>query len=47
VFSTEFILTTDPTGQHTDVKPDAVFLDMNSLRTSAMSHFSLSCGNYK
>ena len=38
---------TDPTGQHTGEKSDAVFLDMNSLCPSAMSHYCLPSGNYK
>ena len=46
IFHGDRILGTDPTGQLTGEKSDAVFLDMNSLYPSAMSHFYLPCGNY-
>ena len=38
---------TDPTGEKTGTKSNAVFLDMNSLDPSAMSHYALPCGDYK
>jgi len=46
-FHGDRILETNLTGQHTGKKSSVVFLDMNSLYPSAMSHFVLSCGNYK
>ena len=47
VFHGDRVLSTDPSGQSTGVKSNAVFLDMNSLYPSAMSHYSLPCGNYQ
>ena len=47
VFHGDRILETDPTGEKTGTKSDAVFLDMNSLYPSAMSHYALPCGDYK
>jgi hypothetical protein len=47
VFNRDHSLKTDPTGQRTGEKLNAVFLDMNSLYPSAMSHFYLPRGNYQ
>ena len=47
IFHGDRILGTDPTGQLTGEKSDAVFLDMIFLYPSAMSHFYLLCGNYQ
>jgi len=47
VFHGDRVLSTDPSGQSTGAKSNAVFLDMNSLYPSAMSHYSLPCGNYQ
>ena len=47
VFHGDRILETDPTGEKTGTKSDAVFLDMNSLYPSAMSHYALPCDDYK
>ena len=47
VFHGDRILETDPTGEKTGTKSNAVFLDMNSLYPSAMSHYALPCGDYK
>jgi hypothetical protein len=47
VFHGNRILETDPTGEKTGEKSDEVFLDMNSLYPSVMSHYSLPCGDYK
>ena len=44
VFHGDYILETDPTGQGTDEKSEAAFLDMNSLYLSAMSHYSFCLG---
>ena len=46
VFHGDRILETNQTGPHTGEKPNVVFLDMNSLYLSAMSHFSLPWGHY-
>jgi hypothetical protein len=47
VFHGDRILETDPTGQLTGEKSNAVFLDMNFLSPSAMSHVYLLSGNYQ
>ena len=47
VFHGDRILETDPTGEKTGTKSDAVFLDMNSLYPSAISHSALPCDDYK
>ena len=47
VFHRHRILETDPTGQHTEEKLDAFFLDKKSFYLSATSHYSLACGNYQ
>ena len=47
VFHGDRVLSTDSSGQSTGAKSNAVFLDMNSLYPSAMSHYSLPCGNYQ
>jgi hypothetical protein len=47
VFHGNRFLTTDPSGHDTGVKSNAVFLDMNSLYSSAVYYYSFPCGNYK
>ena len=47
VFYRGCFLETDPNGQRTDEKSNAVFLDVKSPYPSAMSHYYLPCGNYQ
>ena len=37
----------NPTGQRTDLKLDAVLLDIDSLYLLVLSHYSLPCGKYQ
>ena len=46
-FHGDRILETGPTGQGTGEKVDTLFLVVNCLHLSAMSHYSLPYGNYK
>ena len=46
-FYLDRILETSPTGKTIAEKSNVVFLDMNFLYPSAMSQFSLLCGNHK